>query len=426
MIARPSGHAWPRTRTARLAARTKQFPLSRLFLPHAVPTGHAGSLVSSLTARRLRAWLARLIPGPIGINRREAWRATCGTAVGLLLAAGLCRLLAGAQPAAAWLIAPLGASAMLVFAMPASPLAQPWSTVAGNTLSALVGIACARAMADPALAVGVAVALAMLLMMQLRCLHPPGGAAAALMVITHTTNFHFAFFPVLLNSLLLVLVGVVYNSLTGRAYPRAQVAAAEPGLQPVHGRRFTPADLDLALARYNQVVDISRADLQSLLEDAEVAAYQRKLGALRCGDVMSREPVSVQFGAPLQEAWALMRERRIKALPVVDRARRIVGIVTTADFMRLANPASHEGLGARLKEMLVPSGLLHSEKPEVVGQIMTRSVRVASEDRLLADLVPVFAEDGHHHIPVIDAEQRLAGMITQTDLVRSLYRGAQG
>jgi CBS domain-containing membrane protein len=172
------------------------------------------------------------------------------------------------------------------------------------------------------------------------------------------------------------------------------------------------------------VVDISRADLQSLLEHAEMAAYQRKLGALRCTDVMSREPVSVQFGTPLQEAWELMQQRRIKALPVVDRASRIVGIVTTADFMRLADLDRHEGLAQRLRQILRATGVTHTERPEVVGQIMTRQVRVASQDRLLSDLVPVFSDDGHHHIPIIDGEQRLAGMITQTDLVRALYRAA--
>jgi CBS domain-containing membrane protein len=110
---------------------------------------------------------------------------------------------------------------------------------------------------------------------------------------------------------------------------------------------------------------------------------------------------------------------------VVDRARRIVGIVTTADFMRIADLEQHDGLGRRLRQVLRASGETHSERPEVVGQIMTRQVRVASEDRLLGDLVPVFSEGGHHHIPVIDAEQRLAGMITQTDLVRALYRGGR-
>jgi CBS domain-containing membrane protein len=386
------------------------------------PSGDSAALPPSLPTRRVRGWLARLRPGPVGIDGREAWRAVAGAAAGILFAAVFSRLLASAGPGAGWLIAPLGASAVLVFALPASPMAQPWAVLAGNTLSSLVGIACAILVPDPALGAGLAVAVAIALMVQMRCLHPPGGAAALLMVITHTTDFHFVLFPVLLNSLLLVLMGVLYNSLTGRPYPSAQVTAAEPGLRPVHGRGFAEADLDAALAHYNQVVDISRADLQSLLEHAEMAAYQRKLGALRCTDVMSREPVSVQFGTPLQEAWELMQQRRIKALPVVDRASRIVGIVTTADFMRLADLDRHEGLGQRLRQILRATGVTHTERPEVVGQIMTRQVRVASEDRLLSDLVPVFSDDGHHHIPIIDGEQRLAGMITQTDLVRALYR----
>jgi len=360
----------------------------------------------------------------VGIDAREAWRAIAGAALGMLFAAIFSHALAGPLPVAAWLVAPLGASAVLVFALPASPLAQPWSVVAGNTLSALVGIACANLLPDPALAAAVAVAGAIALMVALRCLHPPGGAAALLMVVTHTTRFQFALFPVLLDSVLLVTAGIVYNSLTGRPYPRAQGAAAAPGPRAVSARRFTEADLDAALAHYNQVMDISRADLQDLLEHAEMASYQRRLGALRCEDVMTRAPVSVPFGASLQEAWRLMRERRIKALPVVDRAGRIAGIVTPADFMRLADLDRHEGLRERMRRILRASGLTHGDRPEVVGQIMTRSVRVASADRPLADLVPVFAEDGHHHIPILDGEQRLVGMITQTDLVRALYRSA--
>lgn len=385
------------------------------------PPSPADTLALPVPARRWRAWVLRFIPGPVGISTGEAWRAALGAAVGLAFAAALCRLFAPGQVAAAWLVAPLGASALLAFVMPASPMAQPWPVLAGNTLSALVGIACAQAIPDPVLAAGVAMAVAVLLMVQLRCLHPPGGAAAVLMVVGHVTHFDFAIFPVLLNSVALVAMAMLYNTLTGRPYPRSPVIAPTPGLRPVDARRFSAEDLDTALARYNQVMDISRADLQALLEDAEMASYQRKMGALRCGDVMSREPLAVQFGTPLHEAWDLVRARRVKALPVVDRAQRICGIVTMADFMRLDTGHGFDGLQSRLHKALRPSGNSHSERPEVVGQVMTRTVRVASEDSLLADLLPVFAHDGHHHIPVIDGQQRLVGMITQSDLVRSLY-----
>lgn len=96
--------------------------------------------------------------------------------IGVLFAAALSRLMAGTTSAVPWLVAPIGASAVLVFGVPASPLAQPWAVVGGNTLSAMVGIACANWIGDPAVAGAVAVSLAIALMFSLRCLHPPGGA----------------------------------------------------------------------------------------------------------------------------------------------------------------------------------------------------------------------------------------------------------
>ncbi|MGH8848342.1 MAG: CBS domain-containing protein, partial [Polaromonas sp.] len=84
-----------------------------------------------------------------------------------------------------------------------------------------------------------------------------------------------------------------------------------------------------------------------------------------------------------------------------------------------------DGIGHRLRALMRRSGSLHSDKPEVVGQIMTREVRVASEQRHLIQLVPLFSEGGHHHIPIIDDDKRLVGIITESDLVRALYRAAK-
>jgi CBS domain-containing membrane protein len=138
---------------------------------------------------------------------------------------------------------------------------------------------------------------------------------------------------------------------------------------------------------------------------------------------MSRWPVTVSFGTPLDEAWALLRERRIKALPVVDRgAQRVVGIVTLADFLRHADLDLHEGWPQRRHAFVRPSGATHGDKPEVVGQIMTCQVGVASAERPLAALLPLFAQGGHHHIPIVGAEARLVGMLTQSDVVSSLLR----
>ena len=356
---------------------------------------------------------------PLPVDNKELWRAFFGASLGLAVTAVFSRWLLDGSVPVTWLVAPMGASAIIVFALPASPMAQPWAVLGGNAVSALAGVMCANAIADPALAATAAVGSALALMFLLRCLHPPGGATALLAVILHMTSYKFALFPVLLNAGLLVIVGVFYNNLTGRRYPHRPNLAVAP---PTEFNRFSSADLDVALARYNQILDVSRDDLTALLHHAELAAYQRNLGDLRCADIMSPDPLAVQFGTPLDEAWRLMRQHKVKALPVIDRSRRIVGIITVADFMRQIDLESHSGLGVRLKTFLQRSGTSHSDKSEVVGQIMTRRVQVTNLTKHAIELVPLFSKAGHRHIPVIDHENRLVGIITQSDLIRALYR----
>ncbi|WP_395703482.1 HPP family protein [Aquabacterium sp.] len=367
---------------------------------------------------RWRTRLQALWPARMPIDGRERLRVVAGVGMGLLITGMLCHALAG-PGGLPWLVAPLGASAVLVFGVPASPLAQPWSVLGGNTLSALVGIACVHWLPAPVLAAAVATALAVALMLALRCLHPPGGAAALLTVLGAVGDWHFAFFPVALNSLLLVAAGIAYNQATGRRYPHVN-REAPPG--PAATARFSDADLDAVLKRYNQVLDVPRDDLQRLLEQAEVQSHARRLAELHCRDIMTPDPITVEFGSPLQEAWTLLREHRIKALPVIDRQRRIVGILTLADFLRAAELDVHEGFDAKLRRLIRATPGVRSDKPEAVGQIMTRQVRVASAERSLAELVPIFSSTGHHHIPIIDGGGRLVGIVTQTDLVSALLR----
>jgi CBS domain-containing membrane protein len=315
----------------------------------------------------------------------------------------------------------MGASAVLVFAVPASPLAQPWAVVAGNALSALVGVACARWLGPPALAGAVAVGAAIGLMFLLRCLHPPGGATALLAVLTGMTEPRFALFPVLVNGLLLVAAGMAYNRATGRAYPHRQLP------RPVNRARdaeadAVDADLDAVLRRHNQVLDISRDDLKELLQRTQLRGYQRKLAQLRCSDIMSRELITVRRITPLHEAWALFRQHHIKALPVVDVAGGIVGIVTPADFMRTADPADAASLVQRRQQLQGGGAAAPAGTPTLVGQIMARQVRVASMHRHLAELIPLFGSTGHHHIPIVDDGDRLVGIVTQSDVVAALAR----
>ena len=87
-----------------------------------------------------------------------------------------------------------------------------------------------------------------------------------------------------------------------------------------------------------------------------------------------------------------MRKHAVKALPVVDGARRVVGIVTVADFMRLANLDMHEGMGQRLRSLIMG----RPKRPEQVQGLMSSPVQQVLSEQHVMDLVPLFSEAGHH------------------------------
>jgi CBS domain-containing membrane protein len=377
-------------------------------------------------------WLRGFVPGQVMVNGTERMRACCGALLGILLTGLASHWVLGPTAALPLLIAPMGASAVLLFGVPASPLAQPWSIIGGNLVAAVIGVACARWIPDPLFATSIAVSAAIGAMFALRCLHPPSGAVALTAVLGGPAvtglGFHFVLAPVLLNSLLLLLVALLFNNATCRRYPH--VAHVDPGKlhqtkdQP-SGRRigFTQEDLDHVLQQYNQVLDVSRDDLENLILQTELHAYRRRFGAITCADIMSRDVVSVEYGTSLEDAWALLLKHRIKALPVINSARRLVGIVTQTDFMRQANLQVYTGFEQKLKQFIQRTTTTHSDKPEVVGQIMTSAVQSAVTDAHIVELVQPLSDSGIHHIPIVDDQRRLVGMVTQSDMVAALYRG---
>lgn len=149
----------------------------------------------------------------------ERFRSSCGAFVGLMLVLTIAKYLGELSGIDEWLMASLGASALLVFALPGSPMAQPWAVIAGNTLSALIGITAAKLIGEPLLAMPIAAALSILGMFALRCLHPPAAAVAMIAVLGHVTHYRYALFPVMIDSILLVLAGALYSNMTGKSYP---------------------------------------------------------------------------------------------------------------------------------------------------------------------------------------------------------------
>ncbi|WGS51787.1 HPP family protein [Paraburkholderia sp. D15] len=366
-------------------------------------------------------WLASFIPAPVSVRWQERARACLGALVGIAFTGGAMFVLLGPAAAIPLLVAPMGASAVLLFAVPASPLAQPWSIIGGNLVSATIGVTCAHLIGDPTLAAALAVALSICGMFALRCVHPPSGAVALTAVLggpaIHALGYRFVLEPIALQSAALLAAALVYHAATGHRYPHAvRQARATSDATPRAG--FTRADLETVLQRRGEMLDIDPDDLEALLRETELQAFSRSFDELRCEDIMSRHVVAVSPATRATAAWALLKRHNVKALPVTDGEHKLLGIVTRAD---LVDKRIFGGLSPFVNYV---DGWLRGDarRTPTTGSVMTTEVRTIDAAAPITDLVPLFANHGHHHIPVLDRAGQVAGMITQIDLISGLYR----
>ena len=363
---------------------------------------------------------AILLPEATSVSWLERIRSVLGVVLGLLAVAALGLLLASYGNTSPWIVASMGASAFLLFVLPSSPMAQPWAVIGGSCISALVGVACSQFVHELLLLIPLSVGLAILAMFTLRCLHAPAAALALLIPLNGLTDFHFVLFPVLGNAVLLVLCAVIYNSLTGKSYPQRPKSVLDSSPLQKQNRRIEDQEISAVLERYNQVLDISKDDLANLISQVEHGAYQKKLQSMLCKNIMTTDVMYVSMDSPLDQAWNLLRKRHVKALPVIDGARRVLGIITLEDFLKSAAVDFHQTFGQRIRGFMRTAVPGLNSLPNAVGQVMSKPVRVISEDRNMLDLAEIFCGDGLHHIPVINDNRQLVGMITQSDFVKAI------
>ncbi|MCV6590343.1 MAG: HPP family protein [Marinobacterium sp.] len=118
-----------------------------------------------------------------------------------------------------WLMAPFGASLVILFALPESPLAQPRNVVGGHLLTTVVGLSVMTVSGVNPLSLGLAAGIALALMMLTSTLHPPAGANP-LLVMLSGKSWAFLFSPVLCGAVLMVLLAWLYHRLQQQTYPQ--------------------------------------------------------------------------------------------------------------------------------------------------------------------------------------------------------------
>lgn len=189
----------------------------------------------------------------------------------------------------ALMVASMGATAVLLFAVPHGALSQPWAVLAGHLVSGAIGVSCQILLADHPLTPALAVGLAIVAMHYLRCIHPPGGATALTAVVggevVHDLGYAYLLTPVLMNLACMLAVAVIFNGLFHwRRYPAVLARRPVQESAPVRDRQssmLTHEDLAAAMEKLNSYVDVTSEELAQLFDLAVEHAAQSQQHRLK-------------------------------------------------------------------------------------------------------------------------------------------------
>ncbi|AEI39573.1 HPP family protein [Paenibacillus mucilaginosus] len=182
---------------------------------------YAGEAPSGLPQSRL---LASADPGPLPapvplVPAARARVFTLALQAGGAFLAVFFALLLGGWSGLPLLMAPFGASCVLAFALPDSPLAQPRSIIGGHALSTAIGLLLLHTAGFHPWSAALGVALAIFLMGVTRTLHPPAGADP-LLVLLGGASWSFLWAPAVLGALWITAAAWAFHRASGRHYPQ--------------------------------------------------------------------------------------------------------------------------------------------------------------------------------------------------------------
>ncbi|MFF8428063.1 CBS domain-containing protein [Streptomyces sp. NPDC016566] len=145
----------------------------------------------------------------------------------------------------------------------------------------------------------------------------------------------------------------------------------------------------------------------------------------KVGAVMTDDVVTVRHGTPFKEVARLLREHRISGLPVIDEDDKVIGVISETDLMqRQARPSESGGrLGTWLRRL--GHGARTSaarSRARTAGGLMSAPAVTVPAEAALPEAARLMARHGIERLPVVDEEDRLAGIVTRRDLLQVFLR----
>lgn len=130
----------------------------------------------------------------------------------------------------------------------------------------------------------------------------------------------------------------------------------------------------------------------------------------RVSSIMTKRPYRVNVSDSISKVYEIIKEKNIRHIPVMDD-RKVVGIISSTDITAYNLPSLESSLH------FTPHSLTAKD-------IMTSGVKVLKEDDLLEDFVDQFISKGMRSLPVVDSEEMLIGVVSSSDIIKTLYQNA--
>jgi len=192
--------------------------------------------------------------------------------------------------------------------------------------------------------------------------------------------------------------------------------------QPIDTCPMDISDSDIlkAMKNISGYLDITPGDFKEIYRFAYRHAVERLRHSVRAKDVMTKDVIFVRKDTSLEEVADLLNRHLISGVPVLDDDKRVVGVISEKDFifqMGAQDKRTFMGVVAHcLKSKGCVAITMRKQKAE---DIMTSPAITASENTPIFEIANIFTEKKINRTPVVDQKNKLAGIVTRTDIVRS-------
>lgn len=185
---------------------------------------------------------------------------------------------------------------------------------------------------------------------------------------------------------------------------------------------LTDRDIIDAMRHIPGYLDVSTEDFRQIYHLAHASAVDHLLGGIGAASLLRQDITPLTADLTLDQAAARIVQSGYKGLPVVDADRRVIGILTEADFLRRLKASSFLELMLRL--VADPAGFTHRCHETRVAEAMTMPAVILPLNATYSDILSAFTHHPGRSLPVVDPQGHLAGLVFRKDFLMALHQQA--